>query len=102
MVNTWKTDLEKGFSKGIYHYASDVKIDGMDLIEWQKTNQVTNRSFGDIELEDLSVMRYPSDQDMMVVSFKQQDDVSGSVRKQQYWIKVGTRWQIVQEDSVKL
>ncbi len=102
MVNTWKADLEKGFNKGIYHYASDVRIDGMDLIEWQKTKQVATRSFGNIELKDLSVMRYPSDQDMMLVSFKQQDDLSGTVRKQQYWMKVGTRWQIVQEDSVKL
>jgi murein L,D-transpeptidase YafK len=102
MVNSWKADLEKSFAKGIYHYASDVIIDGMDLIEWQKSKQVSNRSFGDIELEDLSVMRYPSDQDMMIVSFKQQDDLSGQVRKQQYWMKVGTRWQIIQEDSFKL
>jgi len=39
MVDTWKKDLEKGFSKGIYHYASDVKIDGQGLIEWQKTSK---------------------------------------------------------------
>lgn len=102
MVETWKADLEKGFSKGIYHYASDVKIDGQGLLEWQRNNQITNKSFGKIGIEDLTVMRYPSDKDMMVVSFRQEDKLFGELRKQQYWMKVGTRWQIVQEDSSKL
>jgi murein L,D-transpeptidase YafK len=102
MVDTWKKDLEKGFSKGIYHYASDVKIDGQGLVEWQQNKQIGNKSFGKITIEDLMVMRYPSDKDMMLISFKQEDKLSGEVRKQQYWMKVGTRWQIVQEDSYKL
>lgn len=102
IVENWKKDLEKGFSKGIYHYASDVKIDGQGLIEWQKRNQIASKSFGTITIDDLSVMRYPSDKDMMVISFKQEDDFSGEIRKQQYWMKVGTRWQIVQEDTNKL
>jgi len=102
MVDTWKKDLEKGFSKGIYHYASNVKIDGQGLVEWQRNNQVSNKSFGKIRIDDLTVMRYPSDKDMMLISFKQEDKVSGEIRKQQYWMKVGTRWQIVQEDTYKL
>ncbi|WP_370263436.1 murein L,D-transpeptidase family protein [Limnobacter sp.] len=102
MVKTWEEDLEKGFSKGIYHYASTVKIDGMDLMEWQQAKQVNSKSFGDIRIEDLSVMRYPSDKDMMVMSFVQKDKLSGKTRKQQYWMKVGTSWKIVQEDSQQL
>lgn len=102
MVDTWKKDLEKGFSKGIYHYASDVKIDGQGLVEWQQNNQIAGKSFGKIKIDDLSVMRYPSDKDMMLISFKQEDKLSGEIRKQQYWMKVGTRWQIVQEDTYKL
>ena len=102
MVDTWRKDLEKGFSKGIYHYASDVKIDGQGLLEWQQDKQIAGKSFGQISIEDLSVMRYPSDKDMMVVSFKQEDKLSGEIRKQQYWMKVGTRWQIIQEDTHKL
>lgn len=102
MVETWKKDLEKGFSKGIYHYASNVKIDGQGLVEWQRNNHITSKSFGKIKIDDLSVMRYPSDKDMMLISFKQADKQSGKIRKQQYWMKVGTRWQIVQEDTYKL
>lgn len=102
MVDTWKKDLEKGFSKGIYHYASNVKIDGQGLVEWQRSNQIATKSFGKIRIDDLSVMRYPSDKDMMLISFKQADKLSGETRKQQYWMKVGTRWQIVQEDTYKL
>lgn len=102
MVDTWKKDLERGFSKGIYHYASNVKIDGQGLVEWQQNQQISNKSFGKISIDELMVMRYPSDKDMMLISFKQEDKLSGEVRKQQYWMKVGTRWQIVQEDSYKL
>jgi len=102
MVDTWKKDLEKGFSKGIYHYASDVIIDGQGLVEWQQKNQIASKSFGKITIDDLTVMRYPSDKDMMLVSFKQEDKLSGEILKQQYWMKVGTRWQIVQEDTRKL
>ncbi|MCE2744818.1 MAG: L,D-transpeptidase [Burkholderiales bacterium] len=102
MVESWQKDLEKGFYKGIYHYASDVIIDGQGLIEWQRNQQINNKSFGKISIDDLTVMRYPSDKDMMLVSFKQEDKLSGEVRKQQYWMKIGTRWQIVQEDTFKL
>lgn len=102
MVESWKKDLEKGFSKGIYHYASDVKIDGQGLVEWQKSTQIGNKPFGKIAIEDLAVMRYPGEKDMMVVSFKQEDKLAGESRKQQFWMKVGTRWQIVQEDTYKL
>lgn len=102
MVDTWKKDLEKSFSKGIYHYASDVKIDGQGLVEWQRNKQIAGKSFGKIKIDELSVMRYPSDKDMMLISFRQEDKLSGEIRKQQYWMKVGTRWQIVQEDTYKL
>ena len=102
VVDNWRKDLEKGFAKGILHYASDVKIDGQGLVEWQQKNQIASKAFGKITIEDLTVMRYPSDKDMMVVSFKQEDDFSGEVQKQQYWMKVGTRWQIIQEDKRKL
>jgi murein L,D-transpeptidase YafK len=102
MLEDWKNDLEKGFEKGIYHYAINVKIDGQGLIEWQHEKQITNKSFGKININDLTVMRYPSDQDMMLVSFKQEDELYGETRKEQYWIKAGSRWQIVQEDSYKL
>ena len=79
-----------------------MKIDGQGLIEWQKNQQIGNKSFGKISIDDLTVMRYPSDKDMMLVSFRQEDKLSGEIRKQQYWMKVGTRWQIVQEDTFKL
>jgi len=102
MVESWQKDLEKGFYKGIYHYASDGIIDVQGLMEWQRNQQINNKSFGKISIDDLTVMRYPSDKDMMLVSFKQEDKLSGEVRKQQYWMKIGTRWQIVQEDTFKL
>ena len=104
MVKTWRDDLEKGLNTAsAYHYASDVLIDGLNFDQWQKSKSLDQKSFGRIRIDDITMMRYPSEkEDMMWVSFKQADDVSGEVRKQQYWMKVGSRWQIVQEDTEQL
>lgn len=103
LVKMWRDDLEKSINKGLYHYANDVRIDGQDLMEWQKSKNFGQKAFGKIKIDDITMMRYPSEkEDMMWVSFRQQDKISGEVRKQQYWVKVGTRWQIIQEDTEKI
>ncbi|HEX5487355.1 MAG TPA: L,D-transpeptidase family protein [Limnobacter sp.] len=102
MVQTWKEDLESNLQAGLTHYASNVLIDGKDLIDWQKDKHLGSRSFGKIKVQDLTVMKYPSDKDMLFVSFKQEDKVYGAVKKEQYWMKMGTHWRIVQEDTAKL
>ncbi|MCQ8897188.1 L,D-transpeptidase family protein [Limnobacter humi] len=103
VLKAWKDDLEKGLSKGLAHYSSEVRIDGKDLGAWQRAKHLDQKGFGTIKINDITMMRYPSEKnDMMWVSFRQEDRVSGEVRKQQYWMKVGTRWQIVQEDTEKL
>ncbi|MFN4328427.1 MAG: murein L,D-transpeptidase family protein [Limnobacter sp.] len=103
VLKAWKDDLERGLNKGLYHYSSDVRIDGQDLQSWQRNKHLNQRAFGNIKIDELTMMRYPSERnDMMWVSFRQVDDVYGEVRKQQYWMKSGTRWQIIQEDTEKL
>lgn len=104
MVKEWRDDLEQGLtSLSKLHYANDALIDGLSLNEWQQSKNLDQRSFGRIRVDDVTVIKYPDDkEDMMLVSFKQSDDISGEVRKQQYWMKVGTHWQIVQEETNKL
>lgn len=103
VLKAWKDDLERGLNKGLYHYSSDVRIDGQDLQSWQRNKHLNQRAFGNIKIDELTMMRYPSERnDMMWVSFRQVDNVYGEVRKQQYWMKSGTRWQIIQEDTEKL
>ena len=102
MVASWKEDIEKSFANGISHYANNVVIDGQDLMDWQRSTQINDKSFGEIKIKDLTVLRYPSDKDMMFITFKQEDNLFGKMQKEQYWMKTGTRWQIVQEDTVKL
>ncbi|NJM32961.1 MAG: L,D-transpeptidase family protein [Limnobacter sp.] len=103
VVKTWKDDIEKGIDLGAMHYSPDVLIDGQDLMTWQKENSLTQKGLGNVRIDDLSVMKYPyNESDMMLVTFNQTDPVSGHQRKHQYWMKIGTRWAIVQEDSEKL
>lgn len=103
VVKSWKDDLEKGLEAGLAHYAQDVLIDGRDLLSWQKDQELYKKQFGSISIQNLTVVKYPfEDKDMMRITFEQSDDINGRQRKEQFWIKAGTRWQIVQEDSVQL
>lgn len=99
-IRNWRDDLQAGFSKGAYHYAQDVIIDGKSLTQWQREKQISERSLGRIKIEDLNVMRYPHEKDeMMLVNFVQKDAQFGKSRKQQYWMRIGTGWKIVQEET---
>lgn len=103
VIKSWKDDLEKGLNAGLRHYASNVLIDGHDLIDWQVSNNLFERSFGQIQLDDLTIVKYPfEEEEMMRVSFRQTDNVQGTVLKDQFWMKVGTEWKIVQEETTNL
>lgn len=102
LIKSWKDDLEANLQTGLKHYSSEVVIDGQSLSEWRAKLPTQVTSLGKIKLDDISVLKYPSQDSMMVVSFDQDNDVLGQVRKEQYWMKIGTRWQIVQEQSTKL
>lgn len=103
IVKNWKDDLEQGVAKGLKHYAQNVLIDGKDLIKWQKDLNLGQNNFGKINVENLNVFKYPfSDHDMMRVTFDRADSLNGNQKIEQFWKKTGTRWKIIQEDSVNL
>lgn len=102
MVKAWRDDLESSVQTAMRHYSSEVVIDGMQLTEWRNHLPQATKGLGKVKIEEVSVVKYPSQDDMILVSFEQNDSLFGQVHKEQYWKKVGTRWQIVQEQSTKL
>ncbi|MDX1670661.1 MAG: L,D-transpeptidase, partial [Limnobacter sp.] len=100
VVKSWKDDLEQSVESGIKHYAQNVLINGEDLISWQKNLDLTDRSFGSINLDNLNVLQYPNPEgDMMRITFDREDAITGRTRVEQFWMKIGTRWKIVQEQT---
>lgn len=103
VVKSWKDDLEKGLSSGLQHYAQNVLIDGQDLISWQKSLGLTEKSFGQIRVNNLNVLRYPIPEgDMMRITFDREDEINGLKQIEQFWMKIGTTWKIVQEQSTNI
>ena len=55
-----------------------------------------------VNLTQVSMLRYPSQVDFVVVSFEQDyrsSNLSNTLRKRQYWQKEDGRWRIVYEGS---
>jgi hypothetical protein len=56
-----------------------------------------------VGLSRVSMLRYPSERDVVVVTFLQDyrsDGLANVIRKRQYWVKEGERWKILYEGAV--
>ena len=55
-----------------------------------------------VNLQRVSMLRYPRESDFVVVTFDQDYDSSNlanKMRKRQYWVKEGAAWKIIYEGS---
>lgn len=105
-LETWRADWEsRDTERYLAHYAPSFRSDGMDLAAWSAHKRRVNvaKAWIKVRLDDLSVLRSPGKQDLMVVTFRQDYHSSSFVqrsRKRQYWIMEGGRWKIAYEAPV--
>jgi murein L,D-transpeptidase YafK len=84
-------------------YTPDFAINGKTLAEWTPLLKVElGKAHGkDIELKDLSVLRWTDSADTMVVTF---GEVATGARtgpvKRQYWVRQGAQWKIFFEGVI--
>ncbi len=93
----WATnDPERVFN----HYASEVTVDGRRFGDWsaRQRKQLASSPARALQIENISVLRYPAPLPMAVVTFDQRQDQS-STRKRQYWTLQDGRWRIVFEGA---
>ncbi|MDD2685142.1 MAG: L,D-transpeptidase family protein [Gallionella sp.] len=86
------------------HYARNFDNGEMDYAAWAKQKQAVNsgKSWIKVALSNISVFSYPEQPNMAVVEFEQDYDssnLSNRMKKRQYWIKQGNRWQILYEGA---
>jgi murein L,D-transpeptidase YafK len=86
-------------------YSRDFFTKNSDFDDWaaEKRRKQTTAAPTEITLSNISVFRYPNDQqEMVVVNFEQQyksNNLNDRMRKRQYWVLENKRWKILYEGA---
>jgi len=88
----------------LQHYSPDFNSNGVDFHAWSQQKKLVNsgKSWIKVGMSKLSMFAYPSQPNMVVVSFDQDyssNNLSNQMKKRQYWMKRDNRWQIIYEGS---
>ncbi|WP_051566946.1 murein L,D-transpeptidase family protein [Herminiimonas sp. CN] len=107
MTNKWRHDAEStDLARLSTNYSKKFKSDsGDDLKAWLAKNRDTLASFSGqaTKLRDVSLFRYPGQNEMIVGTFTQDIPIGKtikSIRKRQYWSKEGSQWKIIYEANI--
>ena len=104
-VERWRADWEsRDIERYLAHYAADFRAGKQDLAAWAAHKRSVNagKAWVSVSLEEVSMLRYPRESDLVVVSFRQQyrsNNLSNTMRKLQYWKKADGRWRILYEGA---
>ncbi|MCC7312885.1 MAG: L,D-transpeptidase family protein [Sulfuritalea sp.] len=104
-VEEWRQDWEsRNVDSYAQHYSHKFKSDGQGYREWIEHKRKVNagKSWIKVGTGNISMFRNPGREEYVVVTFEQDyrsSNLSGQMKKRQYWIKEGGRWKIVFEGS---
>jgi murein L,D-transpeptidase YafK len=104
VLNAWRSAKATGdVNRLLSFYTPDFAVNGKTLADWAPVLKVElSRARGrDIELKDLSMLRWTDSADTMVVTF---GEVAAGARtgpvKRQYWVRQGAQWKIFFEGVI--
>lgn len=106
-LDAWRRDWEsRDLGRYLAHYSSRFHSDKMDLAAWgahkRRVSQV--KSWIKVGLSNLSILRSPGVENMMVLTFNQDyrsNSLSQQTRKRQYWLRESGAWKIVYEAPIR-
>jgi murein L,D-transpeptidase YafK len=86
------------------HYAADFSSGKTNYAAWAEQKKQVNagKSWIKVKLSNVSVFSYPGQPNLAVVDFEQDyssSNLNNRMKKRQYWMKHGNRWQIVYEGA---
>ena len=105
MIEEWRQDWEsRNVDSYARHYSHKFNTDGQGYREWVEHKRKVNagKSWIKVATGNISMFRNPGTEEYVVVTFEQDyrsSNLSGQMKKRQYWIKEGGRWKIVFEGS---
>jgi murein L,D-transpeptidase YafK len=105
-MEKWRADWEsRDMDRYLDHYASEFFSENVDnLSVWRERRRAFTEQRRSVEvlLNDVSITRVPNLADTVMVTFDQLykgDALQNSLRKRQYWQRVGERWKIIYEGN---
>jgi murein L,D-transpeptidase YafK len=107
-VETWRSDWESGDeTRYARHYAADFRSGRFSRERWLQHKAHVNavKRYIEVELHDLNAFGYPGEDNLAVVTFRQDyrsSNYDWSGRKRQYWRNIEGQWQIVFEGDARI
>ena len=104
-IEKWRRDWEsRDVNAYLKHYARDFQSEGIDLAAWAQRKRQVNagKVWVKVALSNISMLRYPGKEDMVVVTFDQDyksNNLENTMKKRTYWLKEGSQWKIVDESA---
>ena len=104
-LEQWRVDWEsRDTERFLGHYSPRFRAGTQDLAAWSAHKRAVNagKAWIHVGLTQVSMLRYPNQVNFVVVTFAQQyrsNNLSNTMRKQQYWRKEDGRWRIFYEGS---
>jgi murein L,D-transpeptidase YafK len=105
-LEQWRADWQsRDTDKYLSHYSQRFASGNQDLRAWAEHKRKVNagKAWIKVGLSHVSMLRYPRERDVVVVTFDQDyrsQGLSNVMRKRQYWVKEGDRWKILYEGAV--
>jgi hypothetical protein len=104
-VEQWRADwASRDTDRYLSHYSARFASGRQDLAAWGAHKRQVNagKNWIEVRLNNVSMLRYPVERDVVVVTFLQDyrsSGLSNVMKKRQYWMKEGERWKIIYEGA---
>lgn len=107
LLEQWRTAWESRDSdRYLQYYSTSFNTEGKTYRRWAREKRAVNstKSYIKVELSNVSILTYPGDEKVSVVTFRQDyrsNNFNGSGDKRQYWRQEADgQWRIVYEGEV--
>jgi len=104
-LEQWRADWESlDTERYLSHYSRKFSAQGQDFEAWSQYKRLVNsgKSWIKVRVSNVSMLRDPGKEDLVLVSFDQEyrsSNLSNTVKKRQYWVHEDGNWRIVYEGT---
>ncbi len=104
-IEEWRVDWEsRDTNRFLRHYSKKFQAGSQDFEQFaqQKRQVNTGKEWIKVQLSNLSVLRNPGKEELVVVTFEQDyrsNNLSNQMKKRQYWIREDGTWKIIHEGA---